>query len=137
DRLRVSSALPEGRGPLPAGGANRYRGGRGPPSSLLVGRTVTLLEVDNLVKHFPVKGGFFTGGGVVRAVDGVSFRIEAGRTVGVVGESGCGKTTTAKVVLGLETPISVTIRYEGSDLQMLYSARMRPDLCHIHACLQV
>ncbi|PYN92543.1 MAG: peptide ABC transporter substrate-binding protein, partial [Candidatus Rokuibacteriota bacterium] len=86
---------------------------------------MTLLEVDNLVKHFPVKGGFFTGGGVVRAVDGVSFRIEAGRTVGVVGESGCGKTTTAKVVLGLETPTSGTLRFEGADLQTLDAAGRR------------
>jgi len=86
---------------------------------LLAGRPVTLLEADNLVKHFPVKGGFFSGGAVVRAVDGVSFRIEAGRTLGVVGESGCGKTTTAKVVLGLETPTSGSLRFEGGDLQTL------------------
>ena len=86
---------------------------------------MTLLEVDNLVKHFPVKGGFFAGGGVVRAVDGVSFRIEAGHTVGVVGESGCGKTTTAKVVLGLEAPTSGTLRFEGADLQTLDAAGRR------------
>ena len=86
---------------------------------------MTLLEVDNLVKHFPVKGGLFAGGGVVRAVDGVSFRIEAGHTVGVVGESGCGKTTTAKVVLGLETPTSGTLRFEGADLQTLDAAGRR------------
>ncbi|OLB38223.1 MAG: peptide ABC transporter substrate-binding protein [Candidatus Rokubacteria bacterium 13_2_20CM_2_64_8] len=86
---------------------------------------MTLLEVDNLVKHFPVKGGLFGGGGVVRAVDGVSSRIEPGHTVGVVGESGCGKTTTAKVVLGLEAPTSGTLRFEGADLQTLDAAGRR------------
>jgi oligopeptide/dipeptide ABC transporter ATP-binding protein len=86
---------------------------------------VILLEVENLVKHFPVKGGFFSGGGVVRAVDGVSFRVEAGRTVGVVGESGCGKTTTAKVVLGLEAPTSGSLRFEGTDLHTLDTAGRR------------
>src|SRR5262249_33608557 len=72
-----------------------------------------------------VKGGLFSGGGVVRAVDGVSFRIEAGRTVGVVGESGCGKTTTAKVVLGLEAPTSGSLRFEGADLHTLDAAGRR------------
>src|SRR5206468_3894519 len=73
----------------------------------------------------PGEGGLFAGGGVVRAVDGVSFRIEAGHTVGVVGESGCGKTTTAKVVLGLEAPTSGTLRFEGADLQTLDAAGRR------------
>ncbi len=55
--------------------------------------------------------------GVVRAVDDISFAIESGRTLGVVGESGCGKTTTAKLVLGLEEPTGGSIRFEGRDLQ--------------------
>jgi oligopeptide/dipeptide ABC transporter ATP-binding protein len=54
--------------------------------------------------------------GVVRAVDSVSFTVEAGRTLGVVGESGCGKTTTSKLVLGLERPTAGTIRFEGKDV---------------------
>jgi oligopeptide transport system ATP-binding protein len=76
-----------------------------------------LLEVDGLVKHFPLRRELFRHGpGVVRAVDGVSFKIEAGRTLGVVGESGCGKSTTAKLILKLEEPTSGTVRVDGQDL---------------------
>jgi peptide/nickel transport system ATP-binding protein len=64
-----------------------------------------LLEVRGLVKHFPLKGGFFGGkAGVVRAVDGVSFAVKQGETLGVVGESGCGKSTTARLLMHLITP---------------------------------
>jgi len=77
-----------------------------------------VLEVTNLSKHFPARQGLFgSRGGVVRAVDGISFAIDGGKTVGVVGESGCGKTTTAKLVLGLEDPSGGTIRFEGKDLK--------------------
>src|SRR3990170_8011567 len=79
-----------------------------------------LLEARGLTKHFPVGRGLLGGGGgVVRAVDDITFAIEPGRTLGVVGESGCGKTTTAKLVLGLETPTAGTIRFEGHDLTAL------------------
>jgi oligopeptide/dipeptide ABC transporter ATP-binding protein len=81
---------------------------------------MVLLEADAVIKHFPAKRGLFGGGGgVVRAVDGVSFAIEQGRTLGVVGESGCGKTTTAHLVLGLHEPTGGAIRFEGCDLQAL------------------
>ena len=63
--------------------------------------------------------------GVVRAVDDISFAIESGQTLGVVGESGCGKTTTAKLVLGLEEPTGGSIRFEGRDLQELDTAGRR------------
>ena len=79
-----------------------------------------VLEAAGLSKFFPARRGIFGGGrGTVRAVDGISFAIEQGHTLGVVGESGCGKTTTAKLVLGLEAPTDGSILFEGRDLGTL------------------
>ena len=76
-----------------------------------------VLQANDLTKHFRARRGFFGGErGVVRAVDGISFAIDPGRTLGVVGESGCGKTTTAKLVLGLEEPSGGSILFAGRDL---------------------
>ena len=85
-----------------------------------------LLEVENLTKHFPMRKGFFAGSaGRVRAVDGISFAIEPAKTLGLVGESGCGKTTTSKLVLRLEEPTRGSIRFEGADLADLEGDRFR------------
>ncbi len=79
-----------------------------------------LLEASGLTKHFPVRqGALGWSTGLVRAVDSVSFQIDAGTTLGLVGESGCGKTTTSKLVLGLERPTAGTIRFEGADVSAL------------------
>jgi oligopeptide/dipeptide ABC transporter ATP-binding protein len=85
-----------------------------------------VVEAAGLSKHFVARRGLLGGHrGTVRAVDDISFGIEAGKTLGVVGESGCGKTTTAKLVLGLEEPTSGSIRFEGRDLQGLDTAGRR------------
>ena len=87
---------------------------------------MTLVEAHNLTKHFPLRRGLFGADhGAVRAVDGVNFTIEAGRTLGVVGESGCGKSTTAKLVLKLEEPTAGEIRFEGRALQTLDAEGLR------------
>ena len=80
-----------------------------------------LLEVRDLVKHFPLTRGilFRKQVGAVRAVDGVSFDLAAGETLGIVGESGCGKSTVAKMLVSLERPTAGRIRYKGEDITEL------------------
>jgi len=96
-----------------------------------------LLEATGLTKHFPVRRGVFgRARGHVRAVDAVSFTIEAGRTLGLVGESGCGKTTTSKMVLLLEQPTSGIMRFEGQDLQTLDSGSLRAYRRSVQAVFQ-
>ena len=91
-----------------------------------VGMQRPLLEVRNLVKHFQVGGGLFGGPPmVVKAVDGVSFSIHRGETLGLVGESGCGKTTTGRAILRLETPTSGEVIFEGRDLATLSPPELR------------
>ena len=81
----------------------------------------TLLEIRDLKKHFPVMKGiiFQKPVGLVKAVDGVSYSLGAGETVGLVGESGCGKTTTMKMILMLEKPTAGSILFRGEDIQDL------------------
>src|SRR5688572_29029894 len=96
-----------------------------------------VVEALHRTRHVPVRGGFFAREtAVVRAVDDVSFSIEPGRTLGVVGESGCGKTTTAKLVLLLEQPTAGDIRFEGRDLQTLDSQGLRDYRRKVQAVFQ-
>ena len=86
-----------------------------------------ILRAKNVRKHFPVKKGFFgRAKAVVRAVDGVSIEVMPGETVGLVGESGCGKTTFGRVVLRLIDPTSGTINYDGTDITELDQRSLRP-----------
>jgi peptide/nickel transport system ATP-binding protein len=86
-----------------------------------------LVKVKNLVKHFPIKGGVFrTTVGHVQAVDDVSFDIRKGETFGLVGESGCGKTTTGRLLLRLLEPTSGSVEFEGKPLFDLNRRELRP-----------
>ena len=88
--------------------------------------TRALLEVRNLKKYFPVRRGVLSRiAAHVQAVDDVSFTIEKGETFGLVGESGCGKTTTGRAVLRLIEPDSGEIRFDGVDMLKLGSSELR------------
>jgi oligopeptide/dipeptide ABC transporter ATP-binding protein len=96
-----------------------------------------LLEVQNLRVHFPVKQGVFARvRGHVRAVDDVSLTVAAGETVGLVGESGCGKTTLGRAVIRLVEPTGGTIRFEGEDLTRLRGAALRAKRRHFQMIFQ-
>jgi oligopeptide transport system ATP-binding protein len=85
-----------------------------------------LLKVENLKKHFPIVRGLFGRQvGAVKAVDGISFEVYKGETLGLVGESGCGKTTTGRVILQLYPVTSGKISFEGQELTELDSESMR------------
>lgn len=95
-----------------------------------------VLEVTDLVKHFPTGSGFRRGAGVVRAVDGVSFTIGPGEIMGLVGESGSGKTTVGRCVTRLIEPTSGSIKLLGREVAHLSRRAMRPLRRQVHIVFQ-
>ena len=91
----------------------------------------TLLSVENLKKHYPAKHG-----GVVHAVDGISFTLGERETLGLVGESGCGKSTAGKTILRLMEPTSGSIRWKDSSIEKLRETAMRPYRREMQAVFQ-
>ena len=87
-----------------------------------------LLRVQGLTKHFPIRKGAFglRPAGAVRAVDGVSFDIAGGETLGLVGESGCGKSTTARVLMRLLDPTSGSMTFDGHEIATLAARDLKP-----------
>jgi len=90
--------------------------------------TNSLLEVKNLVKYFPIKKGVFRKTvGWIKAVDDISFEVYEGETLGIVGESGCGKTTTALTILRLEEPTKGQVIFDNKDITKLKKNEMRKE----------
>jgi oligopeptide/dipeptide ABC transporter ATP-binding protein len=101
---------------VPAGEAQKAHPGAGEK----------IMEVDGLVKHFPIRAGFLQRQvGAVQAVDGISFDVMRGETLGIVGESGCGKSTTARLLLRLMEPTAGSIRFEGQEIAHIKGAELK------------
>ncbi len=97
-----------------------------PETTAIADGTEPLLEVRDLAVHFPIRKGFFSRVvDHVRAVDGISFRVYRGQTLGLVGESGCGKTTAGRAILRLIEPSGGTVRFDGTDLSQLHGESLR------------
>ena len=87
---------------------------------------IPLIQVDHMKKYYPIKGGIITHTtGQVKAVDDVSFSIVEGETLGLVGESGCGKSTIGRALVGLESPTAGSVSYRGRELSGLKRDEMR------------
>jgi oligopeptide/dipeptide ABC transporter ATP-binding protein len=108
----------------PAGGVHEPLPGGTPASS---GSDEPLVEVRDLVKHFPISRGVLVKRkvGAVQAVDGVSFDVKRGETLGIVGETGCGKSTTARLIMRLLEPTSGEVRFDGQDITKLKGSRLK------------
>jgi oligopeptide/dipeptide ABC transporter ATP-binding protein len=102
--------------------------GAGAPAADRQQGTGPLLEVRDLVKQFPVRGGGIVRRtvGHVNAVSGISFDLYPGETLGLVGESGCGKSTTGRAILQLHKPTSGSVKFQGVELTKLSTGRLRP-----------
>lgn len=97
----------------------------------------SIVKIENLKKYFPIKSGFFgKDSRQLKAVDGVSFEIKEGETFGLVGESGCGKTTIGKILLKLYEPSSGSIFFKDSDVTLLQGGSLREYRKNIQAVLQ-
>ena len=105
----------------------RPRAKRQPSPGRQASTPETLLKVDGLVKHFPIKKGLLQRQvGAVKAVDGITFDVRQGETLGVVGESGCGKSTMGRLITRLLEPTGGSVEFEGRDITHLSAGRMRP-----------
>jgi peptide/nickel transport system ATP-binding protein len=99
----------------------------GPAGRRSVQDAEVLLKVEGLKKHFPIKKGILQRQvGAVKAVDGIDFEVRKGETLGVVGESGCGKSTMGRVITRLQDPTGGSIHFEGQDITRLGAGKMRP-----------
>ena len=133
DQQRLDQLISQGRGrmlhPKPElsnMGHPWEQGHHQPDTTSVAEGTPPLLEVENLKVYFPIKKGVFSRTvGHVKAVDDISFRVYRGQTLGLVGESGCGKTTTGRAILRLIEPTAGRVTYDGIDLSTLRGKALR------------
>ncbi|MGW6460418.1 ABC transporter ATP-binding protein [Streptomyces sp. NPDC055078] len=126
DALRIPRQ-PSADGALPDDDVLRKAGGPDDVPRKAGGPDDVLLKVDGLVKHFPIREGLLRRQtGAVQAVDGLSFDVRSGETLGVVGESGCGKSTMGRLITRLLEPTGGRIEFQGHDITHLGVAKMRP-----------